>query len=61
MEQALDFSLDVQELVQAGNLNPETFNALVAKYKPTREDRTLTFPDGSKATWVEEEKAWRLG
>lgn len=61
MEQACEFSLDVQELAQAGNLNPKTFGELVAKYNPTREDKTLTFPDGSTATWVEEEQAWRLG
>lgn len=58
LSNACNFALDFQ---QGEGHTQETFPQLVKKYGGGKvNSTTLSFPDGSSAEWVEEERSWKI-
>jgi len=62
MDDATNFSLDIQQMCQDGSLTNEKFQETFDKYGGNkREDGiTVDFRDGSCARWRQDANAWQL-
>lgn len=62
MDHATNFSLDVQEMYQSGDVSVVKFQNILNQYGGTKrpDGITLDFSDGSAARWSETEQAWIL-
>lgn len=60
LDQATNFALDFQGLMQSGKLNKDSLQELVDRYGPTKDGMTFTFTDGSSCTWSETDQSWTL-
>lgn len=61
LNEAMNFSLDCQELAQSNLLTKSTFDKLLSKYNASVGDGGLvSFDDGSAAQWEQEYESWKI-